>query len=151
MSSAACVFTQCSTSSAVADSAEVICVSTTPPHGSPPIDLWLSEIDFDSDLRQEQAIVRSPAACGRKTLDEILAGVSPKNPDMPRKLDEALELKQHEEYVRKWQNADDYDMVILSTRGDHEHLDEETKKKCAPRQNACDIPSRIWQWLKIAV
>lgn len=140
MSSAACVFEQCSTSYAVADAE--LSLSTSPLYISPQIDLWLSEVDFE-DFRQN-----TPVACRRKTLDEILAGVSPTNSLMPRQLDEALEFKRHEE--QQQEGTVEYDEVILSARGDHEHVDEETKKKYTTRQSACDVPSRIWQWLRIA-
>jgi len=159
MSPAACVFAVCSTSSADVD-AEVILSRTPSRRSAQTSGFQASELNSARFL-QEQSALRSPAACQRKPLKEILAGLSPQNPSMPRQVTEAFEFKKCEE-EHQHLKADEYNAIVLTARGNHEHVDEETRKKIvdvrprtstyyAPRQCACDVQSRLWQWLKIAV
>lgn len=179
MSPAASIFEPCLSSSIDAD-AEIIVVS--PMHHSTKIDLWAPPqkelarsspaISTFKPLNEILAgmsphLLRSPASPvrrrrERKPLDEILAGLSPdmlglspKNPHMPRNLDQALEFKQHHDEQQLFRrDPTEYDEVIhearLGSAREQLDLDLEAIKTYRPqksRQNACDVPSRIWQWL----
>lgn len=106
----------------------------------------------------------SPWHPQRKSLNEILEGIEPKDPLMPRDLSGAYKLKQKEQDMQLFGlDTMAYDLAIEGARGDHEHVDEDMKKKYnhehvdeimkkkynAPRQCACDVQERMWQWLRV--
>jgi len=144
MSPVADLFAPCSSISA--DLNAELYIAGTPTNRSTNLDGW--DPDLDCDRFVKDGAVRSEAA-GRRSLDDILAGLSPKNPLMPRGLTGALEFKHHQDEQQfSRQDAAQYDELMISARGDHEHVDEDLKKKYSPRRNACDLPALIWQWLK---
>jgi hypothetical protein len=110
-------------------------------------------------MQGQQAVCASSpqrAARRRKSLEEIFAGLSPKNPLLPRKLDEALAFKQHKENLKLYtagcsHDGATYDEVIIKARCDHEHVDEDTKRQLEKKKRSCDVQGRFWQWLKVAM
>lgn len=143
MSPVADLFAPCSSISA--DLNAELYIAGTPKHRSPTLDI--SDPDLDCESFSKVRVVCSPVA-SRRSLDDILARLSPTNSFMPRGLDEALEFKHHQEDEKFFKHdAAHYDEVMINARGDHEHVDEDLKKKYSPRKNACDLPALVWQWL----
>eukprot|EP00746_Dinoflagellata_sp_MGD_P090116 gnl/MRDRNA2_/MRDRNA2_35557_c0_seq1.p1 gnl/MRDRNA2_/MRDRNA2_35557_c0~~gnl/MRDRNA2_/MRDRNA2_35557_c0_seq1.p1 ORF type:complete len:127 (-),score=19.01 gnl/MRDRNA2_/MRDRNA2_35557_c0_seq1:141-521(-) len=124
MTSITCGFGPCSQSS-VDRNAEF---AVGRPQGAPcEINLYA-----DSDIGFK---VNSPLACRRKSMDDILAGLTPH----PRQLSRSL--------CRL--NTEEYDLAISNAWGIGNHgLQEAVQKKNEQRQCIVDIQGRILQWLK---